>query len=321
MSIVSVPEGLRLAYRAKFELPDWNVWGSTMLRTEEGTCHLIFSRWLRSLGHQAWATHSELAYATSSLPEGPYEVQGTALTQDGEGRWDSGGFHNESLIEADGIYYLYYIGQHGNGEWWNHRNNQRVGVAVADHPSGPWKRFDKPLLEPRPGHLTTGTPHVFKRPDGKYQMVYKTVTEGPMPFGGSVRHVIALADHPLGPFVDHPEPFIRTPKTNFPIDDHVEWVQDGRYYAIVKDNKGEFTGMHSAMILFESEDGIHWELSRDPLVMKPQITWEDGVVQPFERLEMPKLYFENGKPAILYLAGLPIGSEHSFMVAVPLTKA
>jgi hypothetical protein len=310
----------KLSYSAKFELEEWNVWGSTMIRTADGVCHLIFSRWLKSLGFNAWATHSELAYATAGHPAGPYRMQGVVLTGDGGSAWDSGGMHNECLIEAEGKYYLYYIGQRGNGEWWDHRNHQRVGIAVADHPSGPWKRLDAPLIEPKPGHLLTGTPNVFRRPDGLYQMVYKTVTDGPKPFGGSVRHIVATSDSPLGPFTDHPSPFIQAPKTTFPIDDHVEWYQEGMYYAIVKDNRGEFTEYERAMILFESKDGFHWELSCDPLIMLPEITWEDGIVQSFERLEMPKLYLENGRPICLFLAGLPQGADDSFMVAISLNR-
>ncbi|RAU93699.1 glycoside hydrolase family protein [Paenibacillus sp. YN15] len=318
ISIKGGAAGQCLPLAAKFELKDANVWGATMLRTEDGICHLIFSTWPKSLGHMAWATHSELGYATAEQPGGPYRFQGMALTRDNGDRWDSGGMHNECLIEAKGKYYLYYNGQRGNGEWWDHRNHQRVGVAVADHPSGPWRRFDRPLIEPKPGHLLTATPNVFLRPDGRYQMVYKTVTAGPPPFGGSVRHVIALADSPLGPFVDQPEPFIRRPATHFPIDDHVEWAQDGAYYAIVKDNQGEFTGHTGAMILFRSADGLAWELERDPVVMLPQITWEDGRTQAFDRLEMPKLHMEKGTPTHLFLAGLPRGEDDSFMVAVPL---
>jgi hypothetical protein len=33
------------------------------------------------------------------------------------------------------------------------RSNKRVGVAIADHPAGPWQRLDHPLLLPRPGHF------------------------------------------------------------------------------------------------------------------------------------------------------------------------
>ena len=55
-------------------------------------------------------------------------------------------------------------------KWWVNRNNQRIGVAVADDPNGPWKRFDKPLIDAKPERRTAGI-----------QMVYKHVTGDPFP--------------------------------------------------------------------------------------------------------------------------------------------
>ena len=47
--------------------------------------------------------------------------------------------HNPTVIRARGKYYLYYMGNTGDGSFWSHRNNQRIGVAVADKPEGPWR--------------------------------------------------------------------------------------------------------------------------------------------------------------------------------------
>lgn len=174
MRPITVHNPVSLARAAVIDLPDWNSWGGTMVRTRDGASHLVFSRWPREKGFDAWATHSEFGYATAPSPTGPFAVHGTLLGANGGDAWDSGGFHNPSMIEADGRFYLYYTGQHGNGEWWNHRNNQRIGVAVADHPAGPWQRSAEPLITPRSGHIMTATPHVFRRLDGRYEIVYKT---------------------------------------------------------------------------------------------------------------------------------------------------
>ena len=40
-------------------------------------------------------------------------------------------------------------------EWWVHRNHQRIGVATADHPGGPWTRRDTPLLDVGPDTSTS----------------------------------------------------------------------------------------------------------------------------------------------------------------------
>ena len=33
-------------------------------------------------------------------------------------------------------------------DWWEYRNRQQIGVAVAESPNGPWTRFDLPVLAP-----------------------------------------------------------------------------------------------------------------------------------------------------------------------------
>jgi len=54
------------------------------------------------------------------------------------------------------LVYLDYMGNYGDGVVgsslnWIHRNHQRIGVAVANSPNGPWRRFDQPLVDTTPG--------------------------------------------------------------------------------------------------------------------------------------------------------------------------
>ncbi|MGB5666513.1 MAG: hypothetical protein WBM53_06680 [Maribacter sp.] len=63
---------------------------------------------------------------------------------------------------------------------WVHRNNQRIGVVVANNPKGPWKRFNKPVMDISQDStaldaLMTSNPSVRQRPDGSILMVYKAV--------------------------------------------------------------------------------------------------------------------------------------------------
>lgn len=77
------------------------------------------------------------------------------------------------------------MGNFGNGvaEYplnWTHHNHQRIGVAVADSPDGPWQRFDKPVVDvgvdaDAPDALMTSNPAVTPRPEGGVLMVYKAV--------------------------------------------------------------------------------------------------------------------------------------------------
>ena len=71
----------------------------------------------------------------------------------GKKYWDGDCTHNPHVIEHNGKYYLYHMGNRGSGywdktpddrmpsikeddEWWVNRNNQRVGLAIADDLNG-----------------------------------------------------------------------------------------------------------------------------------------------------------------------------------------
>jgi len=71
---------------------------------------------------------------------------------------------------------LYCMGNVGDGVVppkslnWTHRNHQRIGVALADSPAGPWTRFDRPVVDisadnAAPDALMTSNPAVC-RPSG-----------------------------------------------------------------------------------------------------------------------------------------------------------
>jgi len=330
----------RVSKKAIFRQKDYMVWCSSVIRTPDGVCHMYFSRWPLALGHRSWVSHSEIAYATAARPEGPFTFHSVALPARGAGNWDGHMTHNPCVIAHQGKFYLYYTGSHGLDTWrpdkavsetdlWVHRSHQRIGVAVADHPAGPWTRFDKPLLDtPEYGQGIIGVPCVTARPDGSFLLVYKTLAPGEGKFGGGVFHYPAVAATPLGPFVRHPRPMVDKTKIfhrhfDFHIDDHVEWYQGDRYYAIVKDHDAPYlTEYGKCLYLMESPDGLDWHTAAHPLVTQFALDWDDGTHQQFERLEMPKLFLEKGRPRVLYLAALPAGeaAEHSFNIAVPLRR-
>lgn len=324
---------------AIYQQAEWCLWDPAMVRTSDGTCHLLYSRWPLALGFDAWATHAEIAWAISASPDGPYQFQKPVLTQRGQGFWDGHSVYNTCLLAHGGKFYLYYTGNHGtpawrtdraltmkDPDWWTQRDTQAIGVAVADHPGGPWRRSDKPLVDvgPETGQGIIAVPNITPRPGGGFLLAYKTLAPGDGPFGGGVFHYVATSDNPLGPFTRHPVPMVDKSKVfnrhfNFHIDDHFEWVQDGRYYAIVKDHDAPFLTPHGrCLYLLESADGFTWRTAAHPLVKDFSINWTDGATEQFERLEMPKLYLENGRPRVLFLAALPQGGKRSFLVALPL---
>jgi len=313
---------------AKFSDPEYYIWCGTMVRGNDGKCHLYYSRWPRKLGHNAWVTHSEVAHAVGETPLGLFAHRDVALAARGKEFWDGLCTHNPNVHKFGNKYYLYYMGNTGDGVAskalnFVHRNNQRVGVAVADSPEGPWQRFDKPLIEPTPGFidaLCATNPTVTERHGGGYMMVYKAVdNKGKPPFGGPVLHAVATSDSPTGPFTKHPKPVFVKEGVTFAAEDPFIWTSSGRYWAIVKDNAGHFTGSGKSTALFESEDGLDWRLAKHPLVATTEITWEDGRRQKLNSLERPQLYFEDGRPVVLMFAVDENNKrEHSFNVRMPL---
>ncbi len=318
---------------------DYNNWGTNILKGKDGKYHAIYSRWKRSRGHLGWVTHSEVAHATSDNLTGPYEYQNMALPPRGSEFWDGDVTHNPHVLEHDGKYYLYHMGNHGSGywdttpddrrplysdaEWWINRNNQRVGVAVADDLNGEWKRFDKPLIGIEgTDRMMTSTPTVSRRKDGKFLMVYKYVAPDPKFKNGKVVHVTALSDSPLGPFVDTGKPFITHPTAGFAIDDHVEWYQDGRYYCIAKDSSGVMSdkGKDATILFISDEEGLDWTLAKENLIIPHGVlNWNDGSKTICNRTaDMPKVYLEDGKIKALIIATLPEGSDDSFVTVIPL---
>lgn len=293
--------------RSLFTMQGWHVWCGTAVKGPDGRFYLLFSRWPQSAGHDGWVTHSEIAVAVSDSPEGPYRYQSVVLAGAGGDAWDAQVTHNPTVLNYQGKYYLYYMGNHGTGEYWNNRNNQRVGLAVADHPMGPWRRLPKPVLDVTPGSwdcLMVSNPSVCVGPGGGLCMIYKGVGAGQMPKGGAVVCGAAFAERPEGPWRKHPSPVIRNPDHPWAVEDPFIWSQGGRYYCIVKDFQGYFSGgEQNVLVLMESEDAINWLPTEEPLFMRRQIAWESGVCEQVEALERPQLMFGADGSATLLLAG------------------
>jgi hypothetical protein len=254
-----------------------------------------------------------VAWATADAPGGPYTIRGAAIAPRSDGTpadaWDSANIHNPFPLEVDGKYYLYYTGNHGDGDWWTHRNHQRIGVAVADHPGGPWRRRPAPLLDVTPGSwdaIVANCPVVTRGGDGRFYMVYKGVSEGPRPFGGQVRMGLAIAERPEGPFVKQPGNFFDAPGVKFPSDDNYIWHDGTRFHAIVKDYGGHFQKVaREALVLFTSADCRRWELAPDPVLSTFHLRHADGTTSPLlHRLDQPQLVFDRatGRPVTLLLA-------------------
>jgi len=311
---------------AVFQFPGHFVWCGTMTRGDDGLYYLYFSFWKKELGFDAWVTHSKVGYAVGADPFGRMEYKGIALKGRGYG-WDRDCIHNPSVIKHDGKYYMYYMGNYGNGEYWDHRNHQRVGVAVAENPNGPWQRFDEPVIDISPvGHdsLMTSNPSVAVAPDGKFYMIYKAVeNNGKLPKGGRVVCGIAVADSPLGPFKKSKNPIMVNPEEEWSVEDAFIWYENDRFYALAKDFQGYFTKAGKKQVaLFESLDGFDFKLSENPVGYLRGVTLEGGKKIALSNMERPQIYIENGKPVALLCACMKEEDydtlSHSFNIRLKL---
>lgn len=314
----------KVTEKSIFKLDGYFVWCGTITKGEDGLYYLYFSFWPKTGQFNIdWVLHSKIGYAVSNNPYGEFEYKGIALDS-GEG-WDRGAVHNPSVIKHDGKYYMYYMGNHGDGTFWSNRNNQRIGVAVADKPEGPFRRFDKPVLDITKNSfdsLMTSNPSVTKGADGRFYMIYKAVHDnGERPKGGAVVCGIAVSESPLGPFLKNNKPIMVNPEHDWSVEDAFIWFENGKFYSLAKDFQGYFTKSEKGQTaLFESVNGFDWAPSEIPLAFENILFFEDKEL-PLHRMERPQIYFENGKPVVILCACMPSEkADDTFNVSIPIVK-
>ena len=303
----------------RFSLPGFHVWCGAPVKGADGKYHLFYSRWPQAAGFApGWALRSEIAYAVSEKPNGPYQHVNVALPPrgknpaTGEKYWDADVTHNANAFLHNDKYYLFYTGQHGDGKNYPmHRNNQRIGVAVAEKPEGPWTRFDQPIVDitydkTSFDSLCVTNPAACTRPDGGVLLIYKAVQyiEG-KEMGGNVRYGAAVADKPEGPYVKQRGRIFEAeqPSKHWMIaEDPFIWFSASygqKYFAIARDVVGTFTGSSGGICLFESPDGLNWKAAEHPKVLDSRFMLADGS-RSEKNIERPALLFENGEPSYLF---------------------
>jgi hypothetical protein len=325
---------------ARFADADYNIWCGSPVQGDDGKYHMFYSRWPRKLGHLAWVTHSEIAHAVSDSPFGPWKHRDVALPARGANFWDGSCTHNPNAVRVGGKYCLFYMGNYGDGVVgkslnWTHRNHQRVGVAIADSPDGPWKRFDQPIVtisDDRAAFdsLCVTNPAACERPDGGILLIYKAVeyVEGKVS-GGKVRYGAATADKPEGPYTKKSGKIFESEDADagkhwMLAEDPYIWFSKAygnRYYAVARDVVGKFTGAAGGIALFQSEDGLDWKPAAHPKVLGDRYRWADGTMST-DRIERPALLFGGETPIALFgAANENKKRDGTFNVQIPLRAA
>lgn len=160
----------------------------------------------------------DIWYATSN--DGwTWKEEGPAVARGPKGAYDDRSVFTCEIMKHDGMYYLCY--QTVKSPYTVRVKNQ-VGLAWSDSPDGPWTKSDEPILSPADNGIWKGEEQnrfkVIKKGDfdshkvhdpcilpyrGKFYLYYKGEQMGEaITFGGrQIRHGVAIADNPKGPYV------------------------------------------------------------------------------------------------------------------------
>ncbi len=317
------------------------VWGSSVIKGEDGKYHIFADIWEKSLGFGAWVTNTEIVHAVSDSPEGPYYYSDMALKRRDPKYFDGCSVFNPRVIELNGIYYLYYVGTTydfpvptSDVKWeedWFEKAwmNKRIGVAKSKSLYGPWERMNHPILEPREGcwdaTITTNPSPVVNPETGKILLIYKSSpvnSQPPLLLGA------AEADMPQGEYRRlSDEPIFRFDTDDNlanDVEDPFVWWTDGHYELIMKDRFGHICGEDGGGIHATSPDGVHWTLSKPVKAYSRTIKWSDGKTTRQANLERPFILFEDGKPAYLFAATgtgpEPWNFERTWNMVIPLSE-
>jgi beta-xylosidase len=175
-----------------------------------------------------------------------WDIRGTALENNTPGHWDAGGVMTAYVVPTQGKYYMFYSGVCPKYTQEQHRLYPKsIGIAVADTPDGPWKRYSgNPILQPEE-HTWEGLicddANVFYK-DNKWWLYYKGLPKNGKP--GETKIGIAFAQNITGPYEKY--------KGNPIMHGHAftAWIH--------RNGVAFIGGNYGAQNVFWSEDGIHF---------------------------------------------------------------
>lgn len=324
-----------------FSMPSYWIWGSSVIKGNDGKYHMFADRWAKDVGFQGWVTNSQVVHAVADSPEGPYTFSDIALPVRGAEYFDGLVTHNPRIIFFKGLYYLYYFGTTYNfpvpqagTKWeddWFERAwmNKRIGVAWSESLYGPWHRPDKPAIEPRPGKwdatITTNPSPVVNPITGKILLMYKS---SPVSSAPPLLLGVAEASDPLGEYKRlSDEPIFRfdtAANKDNDVEDPFIW-HNGKYYELImKDRFGHICGEEGGGVHATSEDGVKWKLSDPVKAYSRNVRWDNGTETHQANFERPFLLLDNGKPTHLFAAtgkgSSPWNFEETWNMVIPLRQ-
>ena len=283
--------------------PGHHVWGSSPVMDDDGKMHIFAARWKPPFDH-GWRDNSEIVHFVSNSPEGPFTFSDVALRGTGTNTWDRHAPCNPLIKRVDGKYVLLYIANpvgmtKGKGA---HVPSQRIGMALADSPNGPWKKMGdnglilRPSDDPRHWTYRAGNgvnnPAFLKAPDGRYFLYFKSAR---------AMMGLAIAEKLGGPYIHQRDPVTRN-KTA--IEDGYAFMMNGKFHLLTTDNHGILR--RGGGILWESTDGMSFTIAGKGFHLVSDYLPEDYAAKPRRhygrqfKFERPLLLMIDGRPAYFY---------------------
>ncbi|MBU3028404.1 glycoside hydrolase family 117 protein [Zobellia galactanivorans] len=172
------------------------------------------------------AFHWDMAsiYYATSKDGYNWKEQGVAVDRGPKGSFDARSVFTPDILVANNKYYLFYqaAGSLKEARWNGGKfdggdfNKNKIGMSWSDSPTGPWHRWEKPILEVGPEDSWDGEvvhdPTLVVR-EGKYWLYYKSA--GRVPWKPNISDGVftkeyadmpnavigvAIADKPEGPY-------------------------------------------------------------------------------------------------------------------------
>ncbi|MDI1248045.1 MAG: alpha-L-fucosidase [Lacunisphaera sp.] len=286
------------------------VWCGTVVRGDDGKFHHYASRWPRGLSFGPhWLTNSEVVHSVADRAEGPYLFSDVALAPRADTFWDAKMAHNPVVRRHGAKYVLYYTGTTYAGAMptpthpttpeaplkLDAHDGERIGIATADSPYGPWTRLDRPILDVRPGtweQFLVSNASPLELADGSVLLYYKGVER-------LRQHAIGVAKA-----AQFAGPYERLADKPFAVgvgaEDPTMWFENGRYHALMLDHGRLFSDKE--IYHATSADGLHWETQPNPVALTKDFPWADGGKRDMRSTERPQILVQNGVATHLFFA-------------------
>ena len=313
------------------QLDGYWVWCGSVIKGDDGKYHMFASRWPNSTPFSPyWLTNSEIVHAVSATPEGPYQFSDVALPPRGAGFWDGQMTHNPAVRKYGDTYLLYYTGTTYKGARPSATNpvgetdalkleahqGERIGLATAKSPYGPWKRLDKPILDVVPNSweqylVSNAAPVVMK--DGRVMLYYKGVEKLRVNAIG-----LAIAACPT---CEYKRPSNQPLNMGIGAEDPFIWQEGGKFKALMLDTDRRYSP-DKEIFYAVSDDGLRWHVPRKSIAVSRQVLWADGTSKKMNSTERPHVLIENGKPTHVFFAtGETVGGKrYTWNMVIPLKR-